>query len=149
MPTLEIASLIELSIAPVFFLVGIGAILQVLTNRLGRAVDRTRALETELTLNPKGQAAVLARGELRMLDRRIIRIHWSISLCTVSALLVCVVIAALFMEEVVQFDVSPVIAVLFIMAMISLIAALIYFLAEIFVAARMLRVRTELLKSTD
>ena len=40
-----IAHVIQLSVAPVFLLSGIGAILAVMTNRLGRIIDRARVLE--------------------------------------------------------------------------------------------------------
>ncbi|MEO5741668.1 MAG: DUF2721 domain-containing protein [Vicinamibacterales bacterium] len=43
-----IAHVIQLSVAPVFLLSGIGAILAVMTNRLGRIIDRARALEAQL-----------------------------------------------------------------------------------------------------
>ncbi|HUD96751.1 MAG TPA: DUF2721 domain-containing protein [Woeseiaceae bacterium] len=39
-----VAAIIELSVAPVFLLAGIGALLTVLSNRLGRITDRARVL---------------------------------------------------------------------------------------------------------
>jgi hypothetical protein len=40
-----VAHAIQLAVAPVFLLSGIGAILAVMTNRLGRIIDRARVLE--------------------------------------------------------------------------------------------------------
>ena len=40
----NVAHVIQLAVAPVFLLTGIGAILSVLTGRLGRLVDRFRVL---------------------------------------------------------------------------------------------------------
>jgi Protein of unknown function (DUF2721) len=43
-----VAHAIQLAVAPVFLLTGIGAILAVMTNRLGRIIDRARVLEERL-----------------------------------------------------------------------------------------------------
>jgi hypothetical protein len=43
-----VAHAIQLAVAPVFLLSGIGAILAVMTNRLGRIIDRARVLEVRL-----------------------------------------------------------------------------------------------------
>ena len=40
--------IIQLSIAPVFLIAGIGTLLNVLTSRLARVVDRGRAIELDL-----------------------------------------------------------------------------------------------------
>ena len=40
-----VAHAIQLAVAPVFLMSGIGAILVVMTNRLGRVIDRARVLE--------------------------------------------------------------------------------------------------------
>jgi hypothetical protein len=44
----EIAQVIQLSVAPVFLLAGLGAIINAMSTRLARAIDRARALEAEL-----------------------------------------------------------------------------------------------------
>ena len=43
-----VAHAIQLAVAPVFLLTGIAAILSVMTNRLGRIIDRARVLEEKL-----------------------------------------------------------------------------------------------------
>ena len=45
----EIGHIIQLAIAPVFLLTGVGTNMLVLTNRLARIIDRTRLLEENLT----------------------------------------------------------------------------------------------------
>jgi len=47
-----VAHVIQLSVAPVFLLSGIGAMLAVMTNRLARVIDRARALEAKATADP-------------------------------------------------------------------------------------------------
>ena len=44
----EMAHIIQLSIAPVFLLTGMGTLLSVLSGRLARIIDRARALEQRL-----------------------------------------------------------------------------------------------------
>lgn len=141
----DIAHTIQLAVAPVFLLAGIGALLNVVTSRLGRAVDRARALEERLLAALDDSAAPRIRNELGVLDRRMTLAQRSIFLFSFSALLVCVLVAALFVIDLVNLQLSAVVGVLFIGAMIALIGGLSLFLAEVTLATRMLRVRAELL----
>ena len=127
----SVAHVIQLAVAPVFLLTGVGAILSVLVNRLGRVVDRFRALERAV---PADEKAGPREIEMRILARRARMIHWAIGLCTGCALLVCVVIATLFVGSVSGADISRVVAGLFILAMLSLVAGLVCFLREIALA---------------
>lgn len=120
-----VVHVIQLAVAPVFLLTGIGALLGVLVNRLGRVVDRFRALENRNLDAPT---------EMGILERRARLIHWAISLCTTGALLICIVIATLFVGALLAADVSAVIATLFILAMLALILGLLLFLREIYLA---------------
>src|SRR6476619_5828757 len=98
-----VAHVIQLSVAPVFLLSGIGAILAVMTSRLGRIIDRARVLEAKLEdATPK--AAVDVRADLDTLTRRARLIGRAITLCTTTALLVCMVIAVLFLSAFLHFD---------------------------------------------
>jgi len=69
-----------------------------------------------------------------MLTRRSRWVHWAVTLCTMSALLVCIVIAALFVGAVTSIDPSRTVSLLFILAMFALISGLLCFLREIFLA---------------
>jgi CRP-like cAMP-binding protein len=129
----EIARVIQLSIAPVFLITGIAGLLGVLSSRLGRTIDRARVLA-------KQEDVKRYHEELTILSRRAKIIYRAITLSTTSALLVCFVIASLFISAFVRFPVSTVVAVLFIGAMLSLIAALLFFLREVFLATRSLRI---------
>lgn len=121
-----VSHVIQLAVAPVFLLTGVGAILSVLTGRLGRLVDRFRALsETRETL-PAAQSR-----ELTILTVRARWVHWAITLCTASALFVAIVIGALFVGAVIDINPSRIVSILFIMAMTSLIIGLGCFLREI------------------
>ncbi|HEY3699615.1 MAG TPA: DUF2721 domain-containing protein [Spongiibacteraceae bacterium] len=138
----SIAHLIQLSVAPVFLLTGVGSILGVLAGRVGRIVDRARKLESELPHTPATRHADI-RLELRRLSRRAHLTYWAISLCTVCALLVCAMIALLFVGDFVAVSMAEFVALLFITAMLSLICGLLCFLREVYMAIRYLRLELE------
>jgi hypothetical protein len=140
-----VAHVIQQAVAPVFLLTGVGAILGVLTNRLARIIDRWRVLdERHAGRKAPGRAGAGAGEheqrvaeqleELEMLWRRRDWIHRAITLCTVCALLVCVVIAALFLGAEFGIDPSRLVGLLFVTAMLSLISGLLCFLREIALA---------------
>jgi len=128
-----VAHVIQLAVAPVFLLTGVGAILAVLINRLARVVDRFRTLERRLP-DTEDDCLAPTRTEMLILTRRARLIHWAITLCTICALFVCVVIAALFIGSMIGVDLSATIALLFVAAMLTLIAGLLSFLREITLA---------------
>lgn len=125
--------MIQLAVAPVFLLTGVGAVLSVLINRLGRVVDRFRALDTE-RLVVSGSVLESVKREMEVLSRRARLIHWAIGLCTSCALLICVVIATLFLGSYAGFDLSTAISALFVLAMLALVLGLLCFLREITLA---------------
>ncbi len=131
-----VAHVIQLAVAPVFLLTGIGAILNVITNRLARIVDRSRVLSSS-----SEQFKSEHKVEMGLLTRRTRWVHWAVSLCTMSALLICIVIAALFLGSVTGFEPSYTVSLLFILAMFALITGLLCFLREIFLATGNLGLR--------
>ena len=107
-----VAHVIQLAVAPVFLLSGVGAMLSVLTNRLGRIIDRARALE-DLYPSAGAERRPQMELDLRTLARRARLINQAISLCTTCALLVCAVIAALFTGAFLQADLSALVGLMF------------------------------------
>ena len=131
-PVTEIAHAIQLAVAPVFLLTGVAGILSVLTNRLGRIIDRSRFLHDNLL--PDREADQAEQSELKSLKQRARLIHLAIALCTFSLLLICSVVAVLFLGSFINLNIAAVIASLFVIAMICLIAALLNFIGEIYLA---------------
>ena len=132
-----ISQVIQQAVAPVFLLTGIGAILSVLAMRLGRVVDRYRVL-----MERDGHLAHHVK-EIRLLAKRAVWVHWSITLCTVSALLVAVVIGALFVGYERAKDPSHLVSPMFIFAMICLILGLMCFLREIYLSTHTIELPPE------
>ena len=134
----DIAHSIQLAVAPVFLLSGVGVTLTVLTNRLARIIDRARSLEGMLAGVPEATASGV-HAELRVLSRRAGLVQRAITLSTTCALLICVVIVALFAGVALARDLSWLIMVLFIAALCAFIGALLAFLLEIQAATASLR----------
>jgi len=118
-------------------LTGVAAILSVLTNRLGRIIDRSRFLHSGSLPTVNINQAILA--ELKSLRQRARLIHWAIGLCTTCLLLICSVVAVLFLGAFFALDMELVIASLFIAAMFCLIIALLNFICEIYLATAHIR----------
>jgi len=135
---MDIAHLIQTAIAPVFLLTGVASTLGVLTNRLSRIVDRARVLEQQLAGHP-GEAAAL-HGALQVLARRAHHINVAISLSTIAALLVALVVVTLFANAWLRSELGLLIALLFVGAMVCLSAAFISFFVEVRIAVASLRI---------
>jgi hypothetical protein len=134
-----IAHVIQLAIAPVFLLTGIGSLLAVMANRLARIIDRARFVESGWNkLDPSERTE--ARVELASLSHRATLSSWAINLCALSALLVCALIAALFIDAFVGTNLRWVVGVLFVLSMFVLSAGILCFLREVYVATHTLRI---------
>ncbi|MBC7503240.1 MAG: DUF2721 domain-containing protein [Herminiimonas sp.] len=136
----DIAHIIQLAIAPVFLLTGVGTILAVLTNRLARIIDRSRVLEDRLHTELESEQLV-CNEELQTLYPRAHLINRAITLSTACGLFVCLVITALFTGDALNLSLAKLIASLFVLAMLSLIGSFVYLLREIFIATRSMAIR--------
>ncbi|MFC0351195.1 DUF2721 domain-containing protein [Undibacterium danionis] len=139
----NIGQIIQLAIAPVFLLTGVGTNLTVLTNRLARIIDRSRVLEEIVTSQGDKGLTPIMRIELDELYQRSHLINRAITLSSTCALLVCLVIAALFLGDALGLQLDKIIAALFVLAVLALVGSFIFFLREIFVATKTLRRQRE------
>ena len=131
----DISHVIQLAVAPVFLLAGIGAFINAFSTRLGRIFDRSRLLERAADGAEPAQRAAL-ESELRVLTRRARLTYVGIALTTLSALLVCLLITIAFAGYFIGFESRVLIGGLFMAAMLSLIGGLLSFLREVFHAVR-------------
>jgi hypothetical protein len=136
------AHAIQLALTPVFLLTGIAGLLGVMASRLARIIDRGRRLTEEtptgITLPPDKIAL-----ELRALERRRHFTSAAITACTVSALLVCLVIAMLFVEALLDLNLKWVQGMLFTGATVGLIVGLAFFLREVHLATQTVRIESQ------
>ncbi|MGZ5011308.1 MAG: DUF2721 domain-containing protein [Methylobacter sp.] len=131
-----VTHVIQQALTPVFLLGGVGAILNVLTGRLARIVDRFRSLS-----EPDKNELEEHREEILVLPIRVRLIHWAICLCTVCALFVCTSIVILFVGAELGLSLSRVISILFIAAMLALTGGLLCFLREVTVATDTIKIK--------
>jgi hypothetical protein len=132
----QIASIthaIQLAVAPVFLLTAIATLINVLSGRLSRIVDRRRLVHGRLCA-PNDDSGGEDRAELAMLDRRSRLVYFAIFAAVLSALLVCLVVVAAFIGALLAQDLWKVVATLFILAMSSMVATLGLFLKEVYLA---------------
>ncbi|WP_189345795.1 DUF2721 domain-containing protein [Undibacterium macrobrachii] len=139
----NIGQIIQLAIAPVFLLTGVGTNLTVLTNRLARIIDRSRVLEDMVSAQGAETLSPNMRIELDELYQRSHLINRAITLSSTCALLICLVIAALFLGDALDLHLDKIVAALFVSGVLALIGSFIYFLREIFVATKTLRRQRE------
>lgn len=138
--TLEtVAGVIQLAVAPVFLLAGIAGMLNVLSIRIGRVVDRVRVVEGRLGIEKNEERRALLQSEAEGLWKRVRLVNWSLRTFVGGALMVCLVIMALFVGELSGLDYSSVVATLFIGAMNLLILGLLLFLFEVSISTRRIR----------
>lgn len=129
----DIAYVIQLAVAPVFMLTAVGTIIAALSIRLGRATDRRRALEREI-VNLGEDDGRTARAELAVIAQRIRFAYYAIVGAVLSGLFVCLLIVSAFVGAFVAVSLTQLMGALFVLAMFALVACLLLFLREIFLA---------------
>jgi CBS domain containing-hemolysin-like protein len=139
----DVAHLIQVALTPIFLISAIGVTLNVLINRLARIVDRARTMENELC-RPDYQAGGRdLHAALGVLARRARYINAAITLITLSALFIALVVVMLFVNAFAHWELAAFIAIMFILSMLSLAAALTAFLIEVRIATKTLRIGIE------
>ena len=130
----SLSKAIQLSVAPVFLLAGIGALMNVLSGRLVRIVDTAKQLRatSEVTGSVDERTRRIYRQRMQLTMR-------AIALLTATTLLVSAVVAAMFLSVVFQLNLTAVVVPLFISAMVLLMLASLWFLREVQLAAKLLQ----------
>jgi hypothetical protein len=141
--SIDIAHWIQIALTPIFLISAIGVTLNVLTSRLARIVDRARAMEDRLRLSEHRSESRGLHAKLLVLARRAKWINAAITLITLSALFIALVVVMLFVNAFLRWELSAFIAIMFILSMSSLAAALLAFLIEVRIATTTLRIGIE------
>ncbi|HEX4343041.1 MAG TPA: DUF2721 domain-containing protein [Verrucomicrobiae bacterium] len=142
LPFNEIVPVLQVAIGPVILISGVGLLLLTMTNRLGRAIDRARHLAGEFTeLAPEKRIPVKAQVDI--LYRRAKVLRASITFSVLSALLAAVLIIALFLTALMQWEQVWFISIIFIACMTSLVVSLLLFLGDIQLSLTALKLEVE------
>lgn len=141
-PLSELVPVLQIAVGPVILISGVGLLLLSMTNRLGRAIDRARLLNSEWPqAEPLAQQRTIA--QLRILWRRADIIRKSIFLASLSLLLAACLIITLFAAALMRLDAGGVIVCLFVGCLGSLIGSLILFIRDINQSLAALRLELE------
>ncbi|PWU09341.1 MAG: DUF2721 domain-containing protein [Verrucomicrobia bacterium] len=129
-PLRDLIPVLQEAIGPVILISGVGLLLLTLTNRFGRAIDRSRQLVHEMRQLAEPDRQKLAE-QVRIIYRRATIIRSAITFGVLCVLLVSILIIVLFLSALLRLEVGPLISLLFISTMASLIISLTAFLSEI------------------
>lgn len=135
----DVPQAIQLALGPAFLLTGIAGVLNVMAGRLVRIIDRGRQLSEQPGSLP-GLSPEARQAELQGLERRRSHASAAIAACTLAALLVCLVIFMLFVEELVDVPLKGAIGALFAASTLALVVGLAFFLREVQLATQMVRI---------
>lgn len=138
---------IRLSVAPVFLLTAVAAMLGTLTQRLARIIDRSRALQEEIMdefekpIRPS--LRVLYDEELVSLSQRANCVNISMVLLTLCAILIGATILELFFAETIagHMTVSNIVLATFVGGIATFIFALVILLIEVLIASYSVRMK--------
>ena len=125
---------IQLAITPVILLSGVGALLITLTNRMGRVVDRTRSLAGQIRQQPGGDERAHLERQLAIMWRRAKLVRIAVTFAAASMLLSCVLVMGIFADILAEVDFGRELVAVFVVSVLSLIAALLAFLRDIWMS---------------
>lgn len=134
----DVTKAIQLALAPVFLLTGIAGMLNVMTGRLSRIIDRGRVLTDG---RDAASLSTVENTELHILERRRHFVSVAITACTIAALLLCTVIVTLFMEVMLNAPLQWLVGILFTASTLALVVGLAFFLREVHMATNTVRIR--------
>lgn len=143
--TARVQEMVQLSLAPVFMLAAIGAFLNVMNLRLTWIVDRVHLLE-KLKENEVSDREI---EELPALRRRRKYAHLAINMSTTAALVICAVVALLFVSAFVRPALGTYVALGWIVAMSLVFTALLTFLLETQLATKSTRATRRLSRELE
>jgi hypothetical protein len=134
----ELVPVLQTAVGPVILISGVGLLLLSLTNRFGRAVDRTRQLLREMRDAPEPGRKRL-EGQVANLYERAKLIQRAIVFSTLSILFVAFLIITLFVAVLLKIEIAGLESVLFICCLVSLIISLIAFMMDINLSLKALK----------
>jgi hypothetical protein len=139
----DIAHLIQVALTPIFLISAIGVTLNVFTSRLARIVDRARSMEKDVIRADYKPEIRDLHAALDVMARRARLMNSAITLITLSALFIALVVVMLFVNAFLHWELAVFIACMFILSMLSLAAALTAFLIEVRIATTSLQIGIE------
>jgi uncharacterized membrane protein YqjE len=128
--TSQLVIVLQQAVGPVVLISGVGLLLLTMTNRLGRIVDRSRALAQQARA-ATGEEQETVRAQLRILGQRAELVRWAILLAGFCVLFIALLVISLFVTALFGVEAAWLIAGFFIVSLLCLIASLVMFIRDI------------------
>jgi len=129
----DLIKILQASIAPVVLISGVGLLLLTMTNRLGRTIDRIRALCDQFEEKPGKDGAVI-KQQIDILYKRCQYLRSSIVLVISCIICVSTIVIVLFAMYIFQINLIGLVQLLFGAGLLALILSLVTFLMEVWAA---------------
>ena len=134
----EVVPVLQVAVAPVILISGVGLLLLTLTNRFGRATDRTRQLLHEMRDGSAGDRPRLA-NQVEVIYRRAGLIQISIVMSALSALAAAMLILTIFLSVLLKWQLAALVSLFFVCCLICLVVSLITFIMDIRLSLKALK----------
>lgn len=131
--------IIQLALAPIFLIVGIGTLVNVATGRVARVIDRARWFE-DLAREQPLRIDRRAKHEIRTLNKRMRLANWSINFLIASALVICFDVILLMVNGLIVTRLDTLVLVTFMISILFLTGGLIAFFFEVSLATASLKI---------
>lgn len=129
---------IQLAVAPVFLLTAIATLIGVVATRLGRIIDRARAIEDRLDTGTVRRVE-RAYHELSRSRTRGLIVNVALALLTISAAFIGTTVVSLFVGGTTRVHIETVVPWSFLGGLLSFMLALLCFLIETLLASEVLK----------
>jgi Protein of unknown function (DUF2721) len=126
----DLVPILQIAVGPAILISGVGLLLLSMTNRLGRVIDRSRQLSSDIR-SPEASHSQRATSQIEILMVRARLVRWAITQATFSLLFASALVITLFVAAVLRLEVGLLVAALFVCCMGSLIGSLVAFLRDI------------------
>jgi len=137
----ELVPMLQVAVGPAILISAVGLLLLGMTNRLGRIVDRSRALVLGAReLGPEERRLTIA--QLRILDGRARIVRMAIALACLSALCAALLVVTLFLSALWRAESPNLVVALFVGCLAALIVSLLFFFRDIHLSLVALRLET-------
>lgn len=136
----SVVELIQLSLAPVFLIVGVGQMINAVTGRLARIIDRARWYDEKKRLEGSSRYEPHEQDELRSLRKRMKFANWAITFLTLAAAIICIDVVLLFINGLITLNLEIAILGLFIFSLFAITCGITSFFMEVSIANATLKI---------
>jgi len=125
----ELIRILQVAIGPVVLISGVGLLILSLTNRMSHMIDRIRTLHAEIRRSGDPDKSLDAQMEVLLKRSRFIRN--GLLMFVLSILLDAVMVIMLFFIKLMELGAAALIAILFSLSLLCMIAGLIFFIIDV------------------